>query len=66
MHCLEGAEGLVDEVLAVVIGKVLGANDAVHVCFHEFLDEIDFGEGVEAAGFLDFQNGDDLLSVWVN
>ena len=65
MHCLESAEGLVNEVLAVVVGEVLSANDAVHICFHELLDEIDFREGIEAAGFLDFQNGDDLLSVWV-
>ena len=65
MHCLEGAEGLVNEVLAVVVGEVLRANDTVHICFHELLDEIDFREGIEAAGFLDFQNGDDLLSVWV-
>lgn len=61
MHCLERTEGLVDEVLAVVVGEVLGADDTVHVCFHELLDEVDFCEGVEAAGFLDVEDRDDLL-----
>jgi hypothetical protein len=37
MHGLESAEGLVDEVLAMVVGEILGANDSVHVRFHEFL-----------------------------
>jgi len=31
-------EGLIDEVLSVIIGEVLGSNDTVHVGFHEFLD----------------------------
>lgn len=60
VHCFEGAEGLVDKVLAVVVGEVLGSDDAVHVGFHEFLDEVDFCKGVEAAWFLDIQDGDDL------
>jgi hypothetical protein len=62
VHCLESAEGLVDKVLAVVVGEVLGSDDAVHVCFHEFLDEVDFCEGVEAAWFLDIEDRDDLSS----
>ena len=35
---LEGAEGLVDEVLRVVIREVLGTDDAVHVRLHQLLD----------------------------
>lgn len=37
VHGFEGTEGLVNEVLAVVIGEVLGANDTVHISLHEFL-----------------------------
>lgn len=37
MHGLQGAEGLVDEVLAVVVGEILGSNDTVHVRLHELL-----------------------------
>lgn len=37
MHGLQRAEGLVDEVLAVVVRKVLGSNDTVHVRLHELL-----------------------------
>ena len=44
---LEGAQGLVDEVLGVVVGEVLSADDAVHVGLHEFLDEVDFFEGLD-------------------
>jgi hypothetical protein len=61
VHCFERAEGLVDEVLAVFVGEVLGADDAVHVCFHEFLDEVDFCEGVVAQGLLNVEDGNDLI-----
>lgn len=37
VHSLEGAQCLVDKVLAVIIGEILGAYDTVHVCFHELL-----------------------------
>lgn len=37
VHGLESAQGLVDEVLAVVVGEVLGADDTVHVRLHELL-----------------------------
>lgn len=37
VHGFECSKGLVDEVLAVVIGKVLGSNNSVHVGFHQFL-----------------------------
>lgn len=37
VHGLERSQSLVDEVLAVVVRKVLGANDTVHVRLHELL-----------------------------
>ena len=37
VHGLERSESLVDEVLAVVIGKLLSSYDAVHIRLHEFL-----------------------------
>lgn len=37
VYCFEGVEGLVDEVLVVVVRKILGMNDVVYVCFYEFL-----------------------------
>jgi hypothetical protein len=38
VHGLEGAKGLVDEVLAMVVGEFLGADNAMHVSLHEFLE----------------------------
>ena len=40
MHCFECTKGLVNEVLAVVIGKLLGPDNAVHVCLHELLPKV--------------------------
>jgi hypothetical protein len=40
VHSLKSSEGLVDEVLAMVIGEVLSSNDAVHVCLHQFLQKL--------------------------
>ena len=37
VHGFQSAQGLVDEVLAVVVGEVLGADYAVHVGLHELL-----------------------------
>lgn len=37
VHGLECSEGLVDEVLAVVVGEVLGTDDSMHICLHQFL-----------------------------
>ena len=39
MHGFEGAKGLVDEVLTVIVRKILGADDAMHVRFHELLEQ---------------------------
>jgi hypothetical protein len=35
---LEGAQGLVDKVLCVVVGQILCTNNAVHVGLHQLLD----------------------------
>lgn len=37
VHGFQCPEGLVDEVLAVVVGEVLGADDTVHVSLHQLL-----------------------------
>ena len=37
MHGFECAKSLVDEVLAMVVGEILGSDHTVHVCFHKFL-----------------------------
>ena len=37
VHCFDRTQGLVDEVLAMVVGEVLGTDDSVHVSFHQFL-----------------------------
>jgi hypothetical protein len=91
VHSLEGAEGLVDEVLAVVIRQILCANNTVHIGLHKllcdvrkmnpgylytdvgeirkkntYLDEIDFGEGLIAAGFLDVEDRYNVLMVEVS
>jgi len=90
VHSLEGAEGLVDEVLAVVIRQILCANNTVHIGLHKllcdvrkvtraiyipmwgnpkkntYLDEIDFGEGLIAAGFLNVEDRYNVLMVEVS
>ena len=38
VHGFQGSEGLVDEVLTVVVGQILCADDSVHVCLHQFLE----------------------------
>lgn len=40
VHRLQGAEGLINEVLAVVVRQVLRADNAVHVRLHEFLSAV--------------------------
>ena len=42
VHCLESTQGLVDEVLAVVVGELLSANDTVHIRLHELLHAVSF------------------------
>lgn len=51
VESFECAECLVDEVLGVVVGKVLRSDYTVHVSFHEFLDDCNAGvEGSVCAG----------------
>ena len=38
MNGFESTKGLVDKILGMIIGEVLCPDDAVHVCFHEFLN----------------------------
>lgn len=38
VQCLERAESLVDEILSVVVRKILGSNHTVHIGFHELLN----------------------------
>jgi len=40
VHTLECTQGLVDKVLAMVVTQVLCPDHPVHVCLHEFLDQI--------------------------
>ena len=40
MHGLECTEGLIDEVLTVIIGKVLSPDNAMHVGLHELLQRL--------------------------
>ena len=65
MHGLEGTESLVDEVLAVVVGQILGTYNAVHIRLHELLDEVDLGEVLVRAWLLDVKDGNDILVVEV-
>lgn len=37
VHGLQRTQSLVNKVLAVVIRQVLRADNAVHICFHQFL-----------------------------
>lgn len=66
VHRLEGAQGLVDKVLAVVIGQILCSNDAVHVGLHQLLNQIDLVESLIIAGSLDVQDRDNILVVEVS
>ncbi len=65
VHGLQCAKGLVDEVLAVIIGEILGTDNAVHVGLHELLDEVDLGESLVGSWLLDVEDGDDVLVVEV-
>ena len=49
----------------MVVGEVLCADDAMHVRFHEFLDEVDFGKCIVALGFLDIENRNNLQLEWI-
>ena len=65
VHGLQGTESLVNEVLAVIIGQILGTDNAVHVRLHELLNEVDLGEVLVGAWLLDVKDGNDVLVVEV-
>jgi hypothetical protein len=65
VHSLQSTKGLVDEVLAVVVGQILGTDNAVHIRLHQLLDEVDLAEGLIVPRLLDIQNTDDVLVVEV-
>lgn len=65
MNGFESAESLVYEVLTMIIGKVLCANNAMQVCLHKFLDEVYFREVIDGRWFDDVQDGDDLVEMLV-
>jgi len=46
MEGLKGAQSLIDEILGVIIRKILRPDDTVHVCFHELLNQIYFFESL--------------------
>lgn len=66
MHCLESSEGLIDEVLAVIVRQLLGSDDSVHICLHQFLDQIHFREAFVISRFLDVEDGDYVFMVEVS
>lgn len=56
---------LVYEVLAMIVAKLLGADDTVKVRLHEFLDEVDLLELLETGRTQDVEDGDDILVMKV-
>lgn len=40
VHTLEGAECLVDEVLAVVVAQILGPDHSMHIRLHQLLNQV--------------------------
>jgi len=66
VHGLESTEGLVYKVLTVVVREVLGADDSVHVCLHQLLNEINLRKRLIAARLLDIKDGDYVLMVEVS
>ena len=82
MHSFESAQSLVNKILAMVVGKILSSDHAVHVCFHKFLgtcqssriidmhwthlNEIDLGECLIISWLLNVKDGDDVFVVEVS
>jgi len=66
VHGFERTQSLVDEVLAVVVGELLRADDSVHVSLHELLNEINLCERLQASWLLDVENGYDILMIKVS
>ena len=56
VHSLQSSKGLIDKVLAMVVGQGLCANNAMHVCLHELLDKIYLLELLIRDWFLNVHN----------
>jgi hypothetical protein len=56
VESFEGSESLIDEILAVVVGEFLCANDTVHIRLHQLLNEVDFAEALVVARLLDIED----------
>ena len=65
MQRFQTPQSLIDKVLTVVVRQFLGSNDTVHIGFHEFLDEVDFGEAVVVVRFDNVEDRDDVFVVKV-
>jgi hypothetical protein len=50
MHGLESTQGLVYEILAMVVGEVLSSDHTVHISFHQFLHSLSAPSPVSYAG----------------
>ena len=59
---LEATKGLVDEVLDVVVGELLGRlDDLVEVSVHELVHEVEVGKGGVGFGTHDVEEADEVL-----
>lgn len=56
---------LIDEVLAVIVAELLRADDAVEICLHKLLDEVDLAELVDVGRLEDVEDGDDVFVMEV-
>lgn len=67
VHSLEGSQGLVDKVLAVVVGQVLGADDTVHIRLHQFLKVHVSQPAFRGQGAAEYRvgEGQDLRRTWI-
>lgn len=65
VHRLQRSECLVDKVLAMIIGQILGTDDTMHVGLHQFLNQVDLCEALVVSWLLDVEDGDDVLMVEV-
>lgn len=61
MHGFQSPEGLVDEVLHVVVGEFLSADHSMQVGLHEFLDEVYLSKRLVVERPLDRQHRDDVF-----
>jgi len=63
MHSFERSQGLIYEVLTVVVGQLLSTDDSMHICFHKLLNQVNFVEGLVIPWLLDIEDTDDVLVI---